>query len=342
MTIQISKLTLNSPLIIGSYDFNISSDNFEAIYKTCKDSIGAIVTKTTTMEKREGYKMPQVSSFGKDSFSLLVASGMANPGIETMCSELKIFKQKYPKKKIIGSIASISSPSMKKIIDELYAMSMRYLIAGADALELNLSCPHSSEDKEKTIVIAQDSKKVYKIIKELKSRLNKKGFKDAVLIPKLTGWNCDIIEISKSAEKAGADALVISNIFPGTGFYTGIVKNRFFNYNIGDHLLGNEKGGYTGKALHSAVLLMVESVKKHVNIPIIATGGCASDLDSFVQTFMAGATAIESVTPFYVHDKKSLKNISKTKGLIDSLVSYLKKNNIPDINQLYSTSHKNA
>ena len=261
---KIGSLELRTPIILGSCDlFN----NVESIRKNYKDLVGAIVLKTTSREPREGHKKPHMAKFGDN---LLVASGNANPGIDAMCKIVRELKD-------IPLIGCVMEPSLAK----------EYAEAGAIAVELNLSCPNLEED-----IPAQHPEEVFEAVKKAKSLC------DVPIIAKLTGWNCNLRQTAKAAEEAGAEAIVVSNLFPGMGFYTGLVEQEGA-YKIGEPLLGRGYGAYTGKAFLSGVLLMIQRLRKEIKIPIIATGGCCNDLDSIVQTFMSGAVAIETVTPLY-------------------------------------------
>jgi dihydroorotate dehydrogenase (NAD+) catalytic subunit len=157
----------------------------------------------------------------------------------------------------------------------------------------------------------------------VRAELAAAGFAECLVIPKLTGWNCDLAAVALSSQEAGAAAVTVSNLFPGTGYQTGIGVSAASRGKPGDYLVAHGKGGYTGKAMHSAVLLMIEGLRRHIRIPIIGTGGCAADLDSLVQTFMAGATAVAAVTPYYFRNKSGMDVLEKANGLIGQLQSYL-------------------
>ncbi len=267
---KIGNLELKTPIILGSCDLFVNEKN---VRKHFNSSIGAVVLKTTTREPREGHKKPHIAKFGE---GILVASGNANPGISVMCELLKKIKD-IP---VIGSVAETS-------------LVKEYEAAGAIAVELNLSCPNLNED-----IPAQHPEQVFEEVKKAKSLCN------IPVIVKLTGWKCDLTKTAQAAQDAGADAIVVSNLFPGTGFYTGLVKQDY-SYKIGEPLVGRGYGAYTGKAFLSGVLLMIQQLRKEIKIPIIATGGCCTDLDSMIQTFMSGADAIETVTPLYYNKNPS-------------------------------------
>ena len=154
----------------------------------------------------------------------------------------------------------------------------------------------------------------------------------------MTGWNCDLAKVALAAERSGADAVTVSNLFPGTGYHTGLSESTELpsgTRRIGESLIGHVKGGYSGKAMHSPVLLLISNLRKYLRIPVIGTGGCASDLDSLVQTFMAGATAVASVTPFYFESPDRMDSLGRVKELMVQFSSYLEANGLGGPADLY-------
>ena len=259
-------LNLRSPIILGSCDLFVTESAVRRFYTP---SIGAVVLKTATKAPTLGYPLPHVARFGD---GVLVASGMANPGIVSMCE----LARKLQDLVVIGSVVD---PSLAGIYEQ----------AGVSAIELNLSCPHNPGGS----VPAHTASLVYSSVALAK---------DVTSLPvfaKLTGWSCNVVETARAAQDAGASAVVVSNLFPGTGYYTGLVCQDN-NYAIGDCLLGFGHGGYTSRNFLAGVLYMIKLIKSELTIPIIATGGCCADVDALAQADLVGASAVETVTPLYL------------------------------------------
>jgi len=261
-----------------------------------------------------------------------------------MASEVREFKDRYGDLVVFGSIVSDPAYAQRDLAEEYCILAQEYAEAGVDGVELNLSCPHlDPHDKEHTIVPAQNTELVHQLISQVKSDLSDAGHESCLVIPKLTGWNCNPAEVALAAERAGADAVTLSNLFPGTGYYTGIGDSgagAVDTHKIGDYLVSHGKGGYSGKAMHSAVLLIIENLRKYVSIPVIGTGGCATNLDSLVQTFMAGAIAVESVTPFYFRRLSEMDSLLNVKELVVQLEGFLQDHSLEALDDLYQLRNK--
>lgn len=258
---------LETPILLGSCDLFVNEENIRKHFTKC---VGAIVLKTATREPTTGYAQPHVALLNG---GVLVASGMANPGIEEMCRLAKSLSEEIP---LIGSVADP-------------ALAREFSRTGVVAVELNLSCPHHPGGT----VPAHSPEAVGAAVE-----LARRGC-HLPIFAKLTGWNCDIVETAKKAIYAGADAIVVSNLFPGTGYYTGLVAQNS-EYRVGDCLVGHGHGAYTSRNFLAGVLYMIRRIKEKLNIPIIATGGCCTDADALAQTYLSGADAIETVTPLYL------------------------------------------
>ena len=334
--VAIGHKRLRSPLILGSFDPLTDAAVLARCFELCGEALGAVITKSTTLDPRAGYPEPRVAPCGT---GLLIASGNPNPGIEAMAREIRQFRKRCPDEVVIGSIVNDADQPGRGLVDEFCLLARKYAEAGVDGLELNLSCPHlDPREKVHTIVPAQDPRTVERLVGAVKSSLSAAGFGGCLVIPKLTGWNCNPGEVAAAAQVAGADAVTVSNLFPGTAYHTGLVGRQAAGREIGSHLVAHGKGGYSGKAMQAPVLLIIESLRQSLRIPILATGGCAADLDSFVQAFMAGAAAVESVTPFYFRDATGMDVLLKARELIGGFTGYLKQLGLASPDGLYRLS----
>ena len=95
-----------------------------------EDGAAAVVTKSIGMDERTGYQAPVIAEVPS---GLINAIGLANPGIESFGEEIAIAKT--ANRPVIGSIFAST-------VDEFVDLAIRMQKYKADAIELNLSCPH--------------------------------------------------------------------------------------------------------------------------------------------------------------------------------------------------------
>src|SRR5438094_4798355 len=91
----------------------------------------------------------------------------------------------------------------------------------------------------------------------------------------------DVVAIAKSAELAGADALVVSNTILGLKIDVSTFRPA----------IGNKFGGLSGPGIKPIIVRMVHQCAKAVKIPIIGCGGIVK-VEDVVEYMLAGATAV--------------------------------------------------
>lgn len=177
------------------------------------------------------------------------------------CQSIKELKQDFPDRVII---ASIMCGYIKEDWILLAKMSEE---AGADALELNLSCPHGMGEKGMGLACGQKPELVKNICSWVR---------DAVKIPffaKLTPNVTDILEIARAAKEGRADGVTATNTVSGlmglrtdSSAWPSIGKKQLTTY-----------GGVSGNAIRPIALRAVTHIaNKFPGFPILATGGIDS------------------------------------------------------------------
>jgi len=117
--------------------------------------LGAIVTKTITLNPREGNPSPRTC---ETPAGMLNSIGLENPGIDGFIKE-KLFFLKKMGVPLIISIASIDDP------EEFVTLAKRLdKIKGVSAIELNISCPNIKNSK----LISQDPKSAYAVVRKIR------------------------------------------------------------------------------------------------------------------------------------------------------------------------------
>ena len=146
--------------------------------------LGAIVTKTITLNKRKGNPPPRVV---ETAGGLLNSIGLDNDGLKDFMFE-KISLLEEIKMPVIVSIAGDNIGEFVKLAEEI---SKVQCVSG---IEVNLSCPNVVHKGTKFSISAQDKKATKRIILRVRKKTEK------TLIAKLSPHVTNIKEIAK--EKA--------------------------------------------------------------------------------------------------------------------------------------------
>lgn len=260
LEIKIANVTFKNPIWVASGTFGYGEEFTDFVDL---NEVGAIITKTVTLNAKEGNPPPRIVE---------TASGMLNSiGLENKGA--KVFKEenyarlKNIKTKIIVSIAGTSTEEFIKCVK---------ILAEKDfpaAFELNLSCPNVTHGKTKYKLIAQDPKATEQIVAEVKKQTH------SPVIAKLSPNVTDIVEIAKAAEKGGANAVSLVNTYLGMAVDLKNKKPLLF-------------GGLSGSAIKPLALRAVWEVHKNISIPIIGIGGIMTGAD-VAEFILCGAQAVQ-------------------------------------------------
>jgi dihydroorotate dehydrogenase (NAD+) catalytic subunit len=240
------------------------------ILKRVYDSgAGAVVTKSVGPVPRTGHPNPTLV---RTSCGALNAMGLPNPGAEYFTDEIKTLKEMG-----VPVVASFFGGTIEEFAEVAGTLSE----AGADALELNASCPNVQEELGMLAADAGNVEKVTAAVRE-ETRLP--------LFVKLSPNVTDIKEIAKAAERGGADAITAVNTLKGLAIDIDFKRP----------ILTNVTGGLSGPAVKPVALRCVWEVAEAVDLPVIGCGGVTTWEDA-VEYLLAGATALEMGTAVMTH-----------------------------------------
>lgn len=269
--VEIGKLKLKNPVLVASGTFGYGPE-YETLVNLRK--LGGIITKTITLEKREGNSPPRIV---ETPSGMLNSIGLENPGVE------EFIKKQIPYLDSIGvpiivSIAGKTVEEFRKLAERLDKEKV------VDALELNISCPNIKYGEK--IMFAQDKKATHEVVAAVRKATDK------TIIVKLSPNVTDIIEIARSVQKGGADALSLINTVFGMAIDARTRSPK----------LGNVFGGLSGPAIKPIALKMIWDVTKVIGIPVIGMGGIM-DVTDAKEFLIAGAKAICVGTANFVNPK---------------------------------------
>jgi dihydroorotate dehydrogenase (NAD+) catalytic subunit len=294
LQIELCGLKLKTPIIMASGIFGYGEEKIDFLDYA---ELGAVVSKTITLEPRKGNPQPRLY---ETQAGLINSIGLQNPGVKEFVRR-KLPRFKKMKVKIIVSITGQNIEELRKIINLLPQKEI-------DAVELNLSCPNVDRNR---LMISQKSDSTRRVVKEVKK------FCSVPLIVKLSPNVTDIGIIAAAAENSGADALTLINTVGGLGID---IKNKTVI-----------EGGLSGPAIKHVGLKAVYRTFSRVSIPIIGTGGITRGKDA-VEYLLAGAAAVGIGSGFFSNpliieeccralnsfiSKGQYKNISAITGLLN-------------------------
>jgi len=225
------------------------------------------------------------------------------------CQGVKELKKDFPEHVVISSIMA---SFCKEDWQELAIMSEA---SGADALELNLSCPHGMGERGMGLACGQNSDMVRSICSWVREVTKIPFF--AKMTPNVT----NIVSIATAAKEGGADGVTAINTVSGLmGLnmkgvaWPAVGKSQKTTY-----------GGVSGNAVKPMALKAVSSIAKALpGFPILATGGVDS-ADVTMQFLLAGASVMQvssaiqnqdfTVVDDYITGLKALLYLSEVEGL---------------------------
>ena len=257
LSVSIGKVRLANPVMPGSGTF---STEFGQVIDLSR--LGALVTKTVSRNYRSGNPPPRVHE---------TEAGMINSiGLPT--KGLKYFLEvQLPEYRRFGTpvVCSITSED----IEDFAQMARDVSVAGVDAIELNISCP-TRQPGGGNFALNEDT--TYKVVSRCRAMTDKP------LWAKLSPNAGEITAVAEAAEKAGANAITVSNTILGLKINIDTFRST----------IGNGYGGISGPGVKPIVLRMVHQCSKAVKIPIIGCGGIMKTED-VIEYLIAGATAVE-------------------------------------------------
>jgi len=279
LTVNLGRIKLKNPVLVASGTFGYGEEYSQLIDL---NKLGGIITKSITLEPREGNPPPRLI---ETPAGLLNAIGLVNPGLKVFCKKNIPFLKQF-NTRIIVSIAGEREEDYLRLGEKLNP------VQGIDGLEVNISCPNVQEG----LTLGKDPEKVFSLLRRLKRN------SDIPLVVKITPETVSIIEVAQASREGGAEALSLINTLMGMAI--DIEKQ--------EPLLGNIIGGLSGPAIKPIALRCVWQISQNVDLPIIGMGGIMGPEDA-LEFILAGASAVAIGTANFVDPKTPLKVIKGIK-----------------------------
>ena len=294
-------MALENPTMLASGILGFSA---ESLNRIAKGGAGAVISKSIGAEPRVGYPNPTMV---QAEAGLINAMGLPNPGIDVYSEEIK-FSKTVLRVPFIVSVFGYSA-------DEYATVAKKAVDAGADAIELNVSCPHVQNTGSE---IGQNPKLLREVVEKVKAKINKP------IIVKLSPNVNDVTIPAKAAVEAGADALTAVNSLKAMAIDTETMRP----------VLSNLKGGLSGPAVKPVALRCIYDIREELpNVPIIGCGG-VTDWRDAVEFFLAGASAVQIGTAVAWQNTDVFQVITK------GIEVYLRKKDYGSVKEIVNLAHR--
>lgn len=298
LEVDLAGIRLRNPTILAS---GVMGETGDSLLRVAAAGAGGLVTKSIGLEPRNGYPNPTLVEL-PDGY--INAMGLPGPGIEAFAEEMEIARRgKVP---IIGSLFAA-------IPEDFTTLAGKMEDYGAAGVELNLSCPHA---KGYGMEVGVDPDAVLAIVSSVK---------DAVRIPvmaKLTPNTHRLLDVARSVESAGGDAIVAVNT----------VKAMAISVEARRPILYNRTGGLSGPAIKGVGVRCVYELHGAVKLPIVGVGGVESWRD-VLEYMMAGASAVQ------VGSAVGRKGLGVFKEICDGLTEYKASNKLSSLQEIVGVAH---
>ncbi len=217
-------------------------------------ALGALVTRTVTLDARAGSPPPRVV---ETPSGVVSAVGLQNPGLQGfLTTDLPWFAQRK-----VRTVVSVSAGSLA----EYGELARRLATApGVDAVEVHLEVSDAHQTGKAVHVVRRDLPHGMPVLAKLAA-------------------GGDVASLARAAVDNGADAVVVTQGFPALVIDPVTLRPA----------LGAGPGLLTGPAVHALALRCVWDVHEALpHVPVVGAGGIRTGFDALAM-LLAGATAVQ-------------------------------------------------
>ena len=301
LSVDVPGLFMNNPLMLAS---GIQGANAASLHRVAASAAGGLVSKSIGPVPREMYPGPVCVEVMETV--ILNAMGLPNPGADKF-SEI-VSNEQFSKPLLVSIFGSDA--------EEYVEVARKMASAGAEALELNLSCPHSKPGSI-ALIIGQQPELITEVVTAVRAAV------DIPLYAKLSPNTTSIVIEAKAALDAGVDGLALINTV------SAIEVDPF----AGRPIIGNLLCGMSGPAIRPIAQRKVADVAlamkrgEIATAPILGMGGISSGLD-VARFVMLGASAVQIGSALVWGDVDEFEKIAT------ELSEFMDLNGYPDISSM--------
>ncbi len=276
---SVGTLSLNNPFLLSSGPTTASGRQIRHAFRL---GWAGAVTKTIVPDtmgiddvspRFAAWKGQDAGLLGFENIELL-----SKQKLSYWAGEIAAIKKEYPDRVLIASIMASPDPT------EWQNLATAVQNAGADAVELNVSCPHGMPEQGIGAALGQHAG----LVRELTHAV--RGVVGIPLIVKLTPNVTDIVPVARAAVDGGADILSAINTIQ---CLMGIDLNTLEPL---PSVAGcSTYGGYSGPAVKPIGLRMISEIARELSVPLMGIGGVSRWQDA-AEYIAVGASAVQVCT----------------------------------------------
>ncbi|GAC1336764.1 MAG: dihydroorotate dehydrogenase [Candidatus Dormibacteria bacterium] len=244
--------------------------------------LGALYTKGTTRDRREGNPPPRVA---ETIGGMLNSIGLQNPGVDHVAT---VYAPRFAAWRV-PVIVNVAGGD----VDEYVHCVRRLEVDGVAAVELNISCPNIAHGLD----FGRDPAAAARLVTAVRAATQ------LALIVKLSPNVADIAAIARAVEAAGADAISAVNTYVGVKIHA----------RTGRPVLPRGTGGMSGPAIRPLAVAAVAAVHAAVRIPVIGVGGIMRGADAR-EHLAVGAGAVQVGTATFGHPAAALVGLEQLRA----------------------------
>lgn len=265
LSTKLGPIELENPIILASGPLGGSAS---ALRKYAAAGFGAVISVSISLLPCEGHSQPTMADI--KPFYVINAVGGHNDGSDAWKQQLA--QARHDGVPLLASIVG-AAPG------EYAEVAARMESAGADGVELNVSCSHSAKAEVRW---SKDVARLGNVVTTVRKSV---GIPVWVKLP--SARMADVPRLAETSESVGANAIVPFNTVPSF-----LVDTK-----TGRPLMGNPAGigSISGPCVKPLGLRTTIDTVRVVSIPVIGNGGISCGLD-IAEYLMCGAAAVQIYT----------------------------------------------
>lgn len=285
LSVEYCGYKFESPFILASAP---PSDTYELVRDAFRAGWAGAVLKTTSLEDyvvNIAYPCIAGVSYEGHVCGLGNIDNISEFHMDKMERAVRLLKEEFPGKIVATSIWGTTRESWE-------ILTRRSIQAGADYLEVSMSCPTDSPMKGgRHLMVGQDPEEAYRVVRWIVEAADG----ELPIVPKLTTQVTDVVAIAQAVKEAGASALTASDSVHGM---IGVDLNAFAPIPVIDG-----KGtfaGMVGGILKPFTLRTLATLGQGQSLKVAASGGATTWHDA-AEMMAAGATLVQVCTAIMLY-----------------------------------------